>query len=332
MYKDRSIQTTDVNTCTYPQEGVKILTSNSNHSGKIIICKFTPKGGGINLSTNLNQSQSRTRYYVRSPREGAVKLCTDLNQSEPTKLFKIHLPREGAVNLCTVSNQSESEHRIHPSGKTFNHSIASCNKAQFLPVSNCTSKPYVPIRKYNTDISGSPSGKNFSILDMLNASGRIIPEIIKRIRPPPLSRIPLGRSRPARRQQARRPSRMSSAKAGDRRELKYATIIANFRKQRMIKTRRPTRQVNRVSIGQRIEVRDKKSLPGLVGVLDAEILSELTDEDVTLRLMKIAISNRDFEGFARIDAYTKTFWDLAAVIDGCILIDDRIAIPSFHSE
>ena len=125
---------------------------------------------------------------------------------------------------------------------------------------------------------------------------------------------------------------MSSAKAGDRRKLKYATIIANFQKQRIIKTRRTTRQVNRVSIGRRIVARDKKSLPRLVGVLDAEILSELTDEDVTLRLTKIAIRNRDYEGFARIDVYIKTFWDLAAVFDGCILIDDRIAIPSCLSK
>ena len=112
-------------------------------------------------------------------------------------------------------------------------------------------------------------------------------EIIERIRP--FSRSPLGRSRPARRQQARRPRRMSSAEAGDRRKFKYATIIANFRKQRMLKTKRPTRQLNRVSIGQKIVARDKKSLPGLVGILDAQILSELTDEDVTLRLLKIAI-------------------------------------------
>ena len=118
--------------------------------------------------------------------------------------------------------------------------------------------------------------------------------------------------------------------SGSRRPLKtqIAIIIASFRKQRMIKTKRPTRQVNRVSIGKRILAKDKRSLPGLVGILDAEILTELTDEDVTLRLMKTAIRNRDYEGFARIDPYIKTFWDSAALVDGCIIIDDRIAIPS----
>ena len=73
---------------------------------------------------------------------------------------------------------------------------------------------------------------------------------------------------------------------------------------------------------------DKKSLPGLIGILDADILSELTDEGATLRLMEMAIRNRDYEGFARTDPSIKTFWDSAAVVDGCIIIDDRIAIPS----
>ena len=79
--------------------------------------------------------------------------------------------------------------------------------------------------KYNTDISGSPSGKNFSILDMLNASeDPIREESFRRLLNEfaTLSRISLGRSRPARRQQARRSRRMSSAEAGERRKLKYA--------------------------------------------------------------------------------------------------------------
>ena len=121
---------------------------------------------------------------------------------------------------------------------------------------------------------------------------------------------------------------MSSAEAGDLRRIKYATIIANFRKQRMIRRKRATRQFNRFSIGQVIVAKDKESLPGLIDILDADILSELTDEDATLRLMKMAIRNRDYEGFVKIHPYIKTFWVSAAVVDSCIIIDDRIAIPS----
>ena len=95
----------------------------------------------------------------------------------------------------------------------------------------------------------------------------------------------------------------------------------------MIKPSRAIKQRNRVSVGQRIIVKDEKSLPGLIGILDADIDSELIDEIATLRLMKIAIRNRDCEGFARIDPYIKSFWDSAAVVDGCIVINDRNAIP-----
>ena len=44
--------------------------------------------------------------------------------------------------------------------------------------------------------------------------------------------------------------------------------------------------------------------------------------------MKKAIRNRDYEGFARIDPYIRIFWDLAAVVDGCIIIDNRNPIPN----
>ena len=41
---DRSLQTMDVNTCTYPQDCIETLTINSNHSGKMINCKSTTQG------------------------------------------------------------------------------------------------------------------------------------------------------------------------------------------------------------------------------------------------------------------------------------------------
>ena len=44
--------------------------------------------------------------------------------------------------------------------------------------------------------------------------------------------------------------------------------------------------------------------------------------------MKQAILSRDYEGFSRIDLYIKSFWNAAAIVYGCIIIDDRINIPS----
>ena len=72
---------------------------------------------------------------------------------------------------------------------------------------------------------------------------------------------------------------------------------------------------------------DQKSLTGLVGILDSDVLSELTNEDPSLCLMKRALIYRDYEGFCRIDPYIKSFWHCAAVVDGCVIVDNRIAIP-----
>ena len=44
--------------------------------------------------------------------------------------------------------------------------------------------------------------------------------------------------------------------------------------------------------------------------------------------MKQSIISKDFEGFSRIDPHIKSFWTAATIVDGCIIIDDRIAIPS----
>ena len=216
-----------------------------------------------NLYTESSQSQSSNRFYGYSPREGAVILCTDLNQSESRKLHKVHPPREGAVNFCTNGNQSDPKYRTQCSGRVPEHSRISCNKTQSSPVSICKiSNPSVPYCQHNLGTSGSLTCKNLSFLDMSNAMEEpIMDESFRRLlnKFAPLNRIPLGRLRPIRRQKAKRPRRVSSAVAGDLRHTKFATIIANFRKQRMIKPRRATKQVNRVSLAQRIVAKDKKN-------------------------------------------------------------------------
>ena len=73
---------------------------------------------------------------------------------------------------------------------------------------------------------------------------------------------------------------------------------------------------------------DRKSLSSLVGVLAIDMLSELTNEDPSLPLMKRALINKDYEFFCRIDAYLKSFWQCSAVVDGCVVVDNRIAIPN----
>ena len=231
-----------------------------------------------------------------------------MNQLESRKLYKVHPSREGADNSFLISDQSDPRYRIYRSGKLSTILSLPVTKPSLLLYLSVSSLPFC---KLNPVTSGSPSRKRFSILDMSRVmDDPVMEESFRRLVKEfaAIGRVPFGRSRPVRREQAKRPRRLLSEEATDRRKVKNATIIANFRKQRMIKTQRPINQVNRVSIGQRIVAKDKKSLPVLVGILDAETLSELSDEDATLRLMKLAIRNRDY--------------------DGCIIIDETIAIPS----
>ena len=58
------------------------------------------------------------------------------------------------------------------------------------------------------------------------------------------------------------------------------------------------------------------------------MLSELTDEDPSLRLMKRALINNKNKNFCRFDAYLKSFWQCSAVVDGCFVKNNRIPIPN----
>ena len=128
-----------------------------------------------------------------------------------------------------------------------------------------------------------------------------------------------------------RPKRPTSQQRGVALKRQYARILANFRSKRLRKTRTVGRKVQPVHslefLKSLVVAPDQKSLSVLVDILDSDVLSELTDEDPSLRLMKRALVNRDYEGFCRIDSYLKSFWHCAAVVDGCVIVDNRIAIP-----
>ena len=139
------------------------------------------------------------------------------------------------------------------------------------------------------------------------------------------------RARPRFRAGAVRPRRSTTLQRGVELRSQYARILANFRTKRAKKTTVTNCQSQSVHsleiLKSPVVAKDQKSLTGLVGILDSDVLSELTDEDASLCLMKRAIINRDYEGFCRIDSYIKSFWHCAVVVDGCIVVDNRIAIP-----
>ena len=139
------------------------------------------------------------------------------------------------------------------------------------------------------------------------------------------------RARPRFRAGAVRPRRSSTVQRGVELRSQYARILANFgtkRARRTTITQQQNQSVHSLEILKApVVAKDQKSITGLVGILDSDVLSELTDEDASLYLMKRAIVNRDYEGFCRVDPYIKSFWHCAAVVDGCVVVDNRIAIP-----
>ena len=71
----------------------------------------------------------------------------------------------------------------------------------------------------------------------------------------------------------------------------------------------------------------KKEIVGWPGLFDAELLAELTAEDRFLGPMKRAITNKDITSFNKLGAYMAQFWPKAAVVNDCVVIDNKLAIP-----
>ena len=113
------------------------------------------------------------------------------------------------------------------------------------------------------------------------------------------------RARPRFRAGAVRPIWSSTVQRGVELKNQFARILANFRSKRAKKTtiaKQHSQSVQSLEILKApVVAKDQKSITGLVGILDSDVLSELTDEDASLYLMKRAIVNRDYEGFCRID-------------------------------
>ena len=71
----------------------------------------------------------------------------------------------------------------------------------------------------------------------------------------------------------------------------------------------------------------KKEIVGLPGLFDADLLAELTEEDRFLGPMKRAIINKDIISFNKLGSYMAQFWPKAAVVNNCVVIDNKLAIP-----
>ena len=72
---------------------------------------------------------------------------------------------------------------------------------------------------------------------------------------------------------------------------------------------------------------DKREIVGLPSLFEVGLLAELTDEDDFLGPMKRAILDNDVQSFSKQGVYISQFWPIGSVVDNCILIDNKLAIP-----
>ena len=82
-----------------------------------------------------------------------------------------------------------------------------------------------------------------------------------------------------------------------------------------------------VNGGKPLPFSSKKEIVGLPGLFDADLLAELTEEDRFLGPMKRAIINKDITSFNKLGSYMSRFWTKAAVVNNCVVFDNKLAIP-----
>ena len=109
----------------------------------------------------------------------------------------------------------------------------------------------------------------------------------------------------------------------------YARMLVNFRTNRMKRTVRVNMIAGKVGKKKEqeapVNTHKKSFTTSLHNILDADLLGELTIEDSQLSQHILA---KDREGFSRLGSYMANFWDDASVINDCMIIDKRVAIPT----
>ena len=247
-----------------------------------------------------------------SPREGGKSRGENFNQSDSSNvnLFATspHLtssPREGAV---TKSNQSEAMELY--SAKNIQKSLS-----PILNLNHTSSnKSIINSSKHNFQRKMSkfilPSIKQMenSIEERNRAETRQTVEMIT---------------------ESRKRKRMNTA---NKNKTNYSRMLANFRTNRMKRTVRVNMIADKVEKKKEqeapVNTHKKSFTAGLHNILDADLLGELTIEDSQLIQLRKHILAKDREGFLRLGSYMANFWDDASVINDCIIIDNRVAIPT----
>ena len=314
-----------------PQEGVANSTQSVNQSQNDMLINrrySSPLEGVSSCSQSTSQSYARMqkREYITWSREVDVSCSGTLDQSQhsmqmryakPTVFTQTHCLRPYNLEISYDMDTSNNLAQNTTLNSTLNNSNTSTNTVDFA---NTTIKQ---TNLLNFVENFSTSSPNF------RTSSQRRPKLstVRPIDRP--SRIDQIRSRNIARQRHSRERFVVTRGQNTQKALTH--FLDKCQRQRL--TRRARRGeilrmgVNAINNHKPLVTQDKKKVVGLLGLFDVDLLGELTWEDPFLGTMRTAIINKDVQSFNKLGTYMAQLWTKAAVVNNCVLIDNKLAIP-----
>ena len=65
----------------------------------------------------------------------------------------------------------------------------------------------------------------------------------------------------------------------------------------------------------------------LVKLFDKSLLAELVSEDTWMDRLRRVVERNDRHGFELMGPHTNPLWHQMSVVDDCLLVDNRLAVP-----
>ena len=78
---------------------------------------------------------------------------------------------------------------------------------------------------------------------------------------------------------------------------------------------------------RQVEMSTENSLDNLTKLFDRSLLAELISEDAWMDRLRRVIQRNDRHSFELMGPYTNPLWHQLSVVDDCILVDNRLAVP-----
>ena len=328
--------------CPSSQEGVDLPTRKFSLPSS----RTSPAGGDLKLPRSVNQSNHVMQIRVSSfsPIEG-VELCSKrVNQSEMGMQIRNRRPVSLTIDRCLRPESIQNSQTFFLSTS---HLFQSHHQSMNLP------DPILPPdtnQLLTANHLNSPSVHPIDSQTILNSTAEqtdlltfvenfpLNSPSFRRLSPRPpmrsrqlgrISRLDQIRQHNRTRERAAK-TRFVAARTTSRKEghnqLLEAIIRCCLSRLRKVHTAAKI-GVFAVDGSKPILSKSKEDIVGLPGLFDADLLAELTEEDRFLGPMNRAIVNKDVTTINKLGAYMTQFWPKAAVVNNCVIIDNKLAIP-----